>query len=221
MPYLTTEAQMYSPKHFEESDPITLQELIAHHPLGTWTTWADGELMVNHIPFHIDSGRGANGTLVGHVARANPIWKKIAASSPAVVVFQGPQTYITPSWFPSKHLHGKAVPTWNYAVVHAHGEPIAIHDKDWLLAHVRQLSDTHEASQALPWQVSDAPVDYIDKMLDAIVGIEIPIRSLQGKWKVSQNKQAADRLGTIAGLSQRSDPVSKEMAELIDVHMKA
>lgn len=210
---------MYGATHFEKSDSSVLHDLIRKHSLGIWTTWVDGELIVNHVPFLLDDTRGARGTLVGHVARGNPIWKNIGRGAPSVVVFQGPQTYITPSWYPSKHAHGKAVPTWNYAVVHAHGEPIAIEDKDWLLAHVSQLSDTHEAEQALPWRVADAPRDYVDKMLRAIVGIEIPIQALTGKWKVSQNKPAADKLGAIAGLTARADTASKEMAILIGKHM--
>lgn len=206
---------MYCPKVFEETDPSVLHQLIRNHPLGIWTTWSNNQLIVNHIPFLVDESRGASGTLVGHVARGNPIWKTIANAAPSVVVFQGPQAYITPSWYPSKHAHGKVVPTWNYAIVHAHGQPNAIQDKDWLLAHVDQLTNTNEASQASPWKVSDAPDSYIDKMLNAIVGIEIPIRLIEGKWKVSQNKSSADRLGTVAGLSVLPDSSSRAMAALV------
>ena len=209
---------MYVPKHFEERDLSVLHALIRSHPLGAWVTQTDGKLVVNHIPFLVDSKRGEQGTLVGHVARANPIWKLFSKDMDSVVVFQGPQTYITPSWYPSKHAHGKAVPTWNYVVVHAHGLPRAIEDGDWLIRHVRELSDLHESEQAVPWSVSDAPRDYIDTMVKAIVGIEIPIATLAGKWKVSQNRPLADRLGTIAGLYGRGDATSKEMAVLVEKH---
>jgi transcriptional regulator len=209
---------MYTPKHFEERDVTVLQALIKSHPLGAWVVRTGEELVVNHIPFLVDSSRGEQGTLVGHVARANPIWKSFAKDMACVVIFQGPQTYITPSWYPTKHAHGKAVPTWNYAVVHAHGLPRAIDDRGWLLKHVTELSDLHESASAVPWSVSDAPPDYIDTMLKAIVGIEIPISTLFGKWKVSQNRPLPDKLGTIAGLHQRGDANSRQMAELVQRH---
>jgi transcriptional regulator len=210
---------MYVPKHHEESDIPVLHALIRSHPLGTWVTQGDGELLANHIPFLLDPARGEFGTLIAHVARANPVWQSFSRTVNSVVAFQGPETYITPSWYPSKHAHGKAVPTWNYAVVHAHGMPRAIEDREWLLRHVNQLTDTHEAAQALPWKVSDAPPEYIDKMLQAIVGIEIPIAKLVGKWKVSQNRPEADRLGVVAGLLAREDAMSKDMASLVNKHV--
>jgi transcriptional regulator len=209
---------MYVPKHFEERDVTVLHSLMRSHPLGTWVTEAGGSLLVNHLPFLVDSVRGEYGTLVGHVARANPVWQSFSKETPSVVIFQGPQTYITPSWYPTKHAHGKAVPTWNYAVVHAHGIPRAIQDRDWLLAHVTQLSDLHESERAVPWSVSDAPSDYIDSMLKAIVGIEIPVSTVIGKWKTSQNRPLPDKLGTIAGLYERDDTISKQMAALVQRH---
>ena len=178
---------MYTPEFFEERDVTVLHALMRSHPLGAWVTHITDGLVVNHIPFLVDSTRGEYGTLIGHVARANPIWTSLTNEMACVVIFQGPQTYITPSWYPTKHVHGKAVPTWNYAVVHAHGVPCAIEDRDWLLKHVTELSDLHESERAIPWSVSDAPPDYIDTMLKAIVGIEIPIRTILGKWKTSQN----------------------------------
>jgi transcriptional regulator len=210
---------MYVPKHHEESDLAVLHALIRAHPLGTWVTQGDGELIANHIPFLLDPARGEYGTLTGHVARANRAWQSFSRSVDSIVVFQGPQTYITPSWYPSKHAHGKAVPTWNYAVVHAHGMPRAIEDPAWLLDHVSRLTASHEAGQALPWKVSDAPRDYIDRMLQNIVGIEIPITKLVGKWKVSQNRPEADRLGVVAGLLARGDAQSRQMAALVNEHV--
>jgi transcriptional regulator len=210
---------MYIPKQFEERDVTVLHALIRSHPLGAWVAQVGEGLVVNHIPFLVDSTRGEYGTLIGHVARPNPIWKSLTEKTACVVIFQGPQTYITPSWYPTKHAHGKAVPTWNYAVVHAHGVAHVIEDRDWLLKHVTELSDLHELESAVPWSVSDAPPDYIDTMLKAIVGIEIPITTLIGKWKTSQNRPLPDRLGTIAGLYQRGDASSKEMAELVQRHV--
>ena len=203
---------MYIPKHFEETDRSVLHALIRAQPLGTWVTQVDGELSAEHIPFLVDATRGEHGTLVAHVARANPAWQAFSKSVDSLVVFQGPQAYITPSWYPSKHATGKAVPTWNYAVVHAHGRPRAIEDREWLLRFVRQLTDVHEAGHALPWKVDDAPADFIDQMLGSIVGIEIPIARLAGKWKVSQNRPKADRMGVVAGLTGRGDD---EMASLV------
>jgi len=210
---------MYVPRHFEETDIGVLHALIKSQPLGTWVTQGAAGLLVNHIPFLIDAGRGEHGTLIGHVARANPVWQSFSKDIASVVVFQGAQAYITPSWYPSKHAHGKAVPTWNYAVVHAHGVPCTFEDKDRLLRHVRQLSDLHESKQAVPWSVSDAPRDFIDTMLGAIVGIEIPIAELVGKWKLSQNRPEADKLGVVAGLLAREDAQSKEMASLVKKHV--
>lgn len=206
---------MYVPQHHDESDAGVLRALIQAHPLGTWVTQSDGELLANPIPFLFDPNRGAHGTLAGHVARANPVWHSFSKTISSLVIFQGAQSYITPSWYPSKHLHGKAVPTWNYAVVQAHGLPRAIEDRDWLLHHVTQLTDTHEAGQALPWKVTDAPPDYIDRMLQAIVGIEIPLTRLVGKWKVSQNRPQPDKLGVVAGLLAREDSTATAMAGLV------
>jgi transcriptional regulator len=205
----------YIPKHFEQTDRLALQALVTAHPLGAWVTSSGGELLVNHIPFLIDRSRGEYGCLLGHVARANPVWRSFSEDTPSVVIFQGPQAYITPSWYPSKEEHGKAVPTWNYAVVHAHGIPRTVEDRDSLLRHVTQLSNRHESTEPRPWSVTDAPADYIDGMLRAIVGIEIPITRLVGKWKVSQNRPAADIPAIAAGLRTRDDSDSQSMANLV------
>ena len=188
---------MYLPAHFEETRADVMHALLRAHPLATWVVQGADGLTVNHIPFLIDPVRGPHGTLVGHVARANPVWQQLGAS---VAVFQGPQAYVSPNWYPSKHAHGKAVPTWNYAVVHAHGTPRAIESRDALLEIVTRLTLAHEGHQAAPWAVSDAPADYIEQLLKAIVGIEIPIVRLTGKWKMSQNRSSADRRGVVAGL---------------------
>jgi transcriptional regulator len=206
---------MYLPTHFAETDPAVLHALIRDQPLGAWVTPGADELIVNHIPFYLDANRGEHGTLVGHVGRANPVWQSLPQAMPSVVIFQGPQAYISPSWYPSKQADGKVVPTWNYAVVHAHGTPRAIEDRVRLLEIVRLLTDTHEGGRTAPWQVADAPPDFIDKLLAAIVGIEIPIARLSGKWKVSQNRPQADKLGTAAGLEASGEDEAARMAQAV------
>lgn len=210
---------MYVPKTFEEQDPHVLHALVAAHPLGTWVVHANDELVVNHIPFLLDTSRGAFGTLVAHVARANPVWRSLNHDTRSVIVFQGPESYISPSWYPAKQEHGKVVPTWNYAVVHARGIPRVIEDASWLHQHVTALSDVHEQGRATPWQVSDAPPDYIDALLKAIVGIEIPVDAMVGKWKTTQNRSLQDRQGTIAGLHEQGDARALEMAALVQRHV--
>ena len=193
---------MYIPPHFEEKDPAVLRALVRAHPLGAWVT---SSLVVNHIPFLLRDDK-----LVGHVSRANGVWKSLAGES--VVIFQGPEAYITPSWYASKKEHGKVVPTWNYAVVHVHGTPRAIEDRDWLLGLVTELTDTHEAGEAKPWKVTDAPPDYVQAQLKGIVGIEVSIRAMVGKWKASQNRSPADRAGVVEGLGNRGDADSAALA---------
>jgi transcriptional regulator len=211
---------MYIPQHYEEADIAVLHALMRSHPLGAWVSESGGALVVNHIPFLVDSSRGEFGTLVGHVARANGIWHSFSKTVTSVVVFQGPQTYITPSWYPTKQAHGKAVPTWNYAVVHAHGIPAVIEDKEWLLEHVRQLSEVHESERPKPWAVSDAPPDFIQSLLNGIVGVEIPITRIEGKWKTSQNRSQADKLGIVAGLDEHNDDNSRKMSALVMRHAR-
>ncbi|HYD59247.1 MAG TPA: FMN-binding negative transcriptional regulator [Noviherbaspirillum sp.] len=209
---------MYTPRQFEETRIDVLHRLMKAHPLAALVTLGDSGLLVNHVPFLIDDTEGQFGTLKAHIPRANPVWRQLSDSVEAVAIFQGPESYITPSWYPSKHADGKAVPTWNYAVVHAHGHPRVIEDAQWLLNHLTELTDEHEADQALPWRVSDAPRDYTDRLIEALVGIEIPISRIFGKWKVSQNRSRSDRLGVAAGLESRADERSREMAELVMQH---
>jgi transcriptional regulator len=203
---------MYLPKHFEVTDASAIQAVVRGCPLATWATVVDGLPVVNHVPFLLDTTRGEHGTLIGHVARANPVWRTPA---PSVLIFQGPDAYVSPSWYPGKHEHGKAVPTWNYAVVHAHGVPQVTEDRAVLHRIVSHLTSVHESTQAQPWAVTDAPPDYIAQMLGAIVGIELPVQRWVAKFKLSQNHSAANRLGAIAGLTQRAadHPVAALMQE--------
>lgn len=205
---------MYQVAAFREERVEVMHALIAAHPLAVLVSSAGGSLEANHIPLLIDPQLSPQGTLQGHVARANPLWKQ-RHDAEVLVVFQGPQAYVTPSWYAEKRATGKVVPTWNYAVVHARGRLIIHDDRDWLRSLVSRLTDRQEAGRAQPWAVSDAPDDYIERMLGAIVGIEIPIRQLEGKWKFSQNKPEADRAGVIAALAQSDDPRDRAMAALI------
>jgi transcriptional regulator len=191
---------MYLPKHFEESRTEVLHDLIARHPFGTLVTLGADGLDANHLPFELVPGEGPLGTLRAHVARANPVWREASGDVDALAMFEGASAYISPSWYPAKQEHGKVVPTYNYIAVHAYGPLRIVDDPAWLLALVERLTGRHESSMDKPWKVSDAPRDYIDKMLAAIVGIEIPIARLQGKWKVSQNRSEADRAGVAEGL---------------------
>lgn len=195
---------MYCPAHFAESRPEVLHALLHSHPLATLVTMGGiGDLPglnADHIPMILETA--ADGTLVlrGHVARANPMWKTVRTDVEAIAIFQGPQAYITPSWYPTKREHGKAVPTWNYVTVHARGPLRIVHEADWLRAQVETMTRQQEAVFAEPWAVSDAPADYIEKMLAAIVGIELTIGTLEGKWKVSQNQPEENRTGAVQGL---------------------
>jgi transcriptional regulator len=190
---------VYTPSHFDESRPGPLQQLLHDHPLGLLVTHGPQGLDANPVPFLYDPQPDGAGTLTAHVARANPVWKE-AADSEVLVVFQGPQAYVSPNWYPSKFENGKAVPTWNYIVVQARGKLVIRDDVEWLRHFVTRLTQRHESRQAVPWQVSDAPADYLNAMLRGIVGIEIPLTSLRGKWKMSQNHPAANREGVARGL---------------------
>jgi transcriptional regulator len=190
---------MYTPSHFDEQRPGPLQQLLHDHPLGLLVTHGPQGLDANPLPFLHDARPGGPGVLTAHVARANPVWKD-AAGSEVLVVFQGPQAYISPNWYPSKAENGKAVPTWNYIVVQARGTLVVHDDVEWLRALVTRLTARHEATQAVPWTLGDAPPDYLAAMLRGIVGIEIALTSLRGKWKMSQNHPAANRDGVAQGL---------------------
>ena len=192
---------MYLPKHFEESRAEVLHELIRAQPLGLLVTLNDAGLQANNVPFVLDADpAGGPGILRAHVARANAVWRETRGDVEALVVFQGPQAYVSPGWYPSKAEHGRVVPTWNYVTVQARGPLRAIDDAAWVHAFVTRLTTRHEAVQARPWAVADAPPDFIETMTRAIVGIEITLTALTGKWKVSQNRSAADRAGVVSGL---------------------
>lgn len=189
---------VYQPPQFREDAQAVQHALIRAHPLGLLITGGAGGLTANPIPFLIDA-TGAHGTLRAHLARANPQWQDLAVAETCLVVFQGPQGYVTPSWYPSKRAHGRVVPTWNYATVHAWGRPRVIEEPDWLQRQITDLTALQEAPRAAPWAVSDAPEPFVAAQLRALVGVEIPITRIEGKWKMSQNRPEADRDGVAAG----------------------
>lgn len=205
---------MYLPAHFEESRIEELHALMRGHPFATLVAHGEDGLTANHLPLHLAPETGSFGTLQGHVARANPLWQQFTDTE-VLVIFNGPQAYVTPSWYATKREHGKAVPTWNYVVVHARGRLRAIDDPAWLRRNLEALVGGHEAGFAEPWQISDSPPDYIDRMLTAIVGIEIVIIDLKGKWKISQNQPALNRAGVVAGLRAQGTADAAQMAELV------
>lgn len=207
---------MYMPKHFDEPRVDVLHALMREQPLATLVTLTALGLEANHMPLLVDPEPGPYGTLRGHVARANPLWRDFNAGIDVLAIFTGPDAYISPSWYPSKQAEGgKVVPTWNYVVAHAKGT-LQVHDDPvWLRWHLEQLVATHEARLPVPWKVTDAPAEFIDKMVGAVVGIEIPIRSLQGKWKMSQNRSASDREGVVHGLRATGDAEALDVANLV------
>ena len=209
---------MYLPAHFEETRPAVLQHLLRAHPLGQLITLAaDGAPVANPIPFLYDPQRGPLGTLLGHVARANPVWRDTAsgggAGQAALVLFQGPDGYVSPNGYAAKREHGKVVPTWNYATVQARGPLRVLDDAAATRALVTRLTQVHEAAQPRPWAVADAPDDYIATMLKAIVCIEIPLLALVGKYKLRQNRSAADQAGVVAGLHAGGAPGQQALAD--------
>ncbi len=203
---------MYRPPAFREDRLDVLHALIAAHPLGTLITSGPGGLIANLVPFTLDRVRGPLGVLRAHLAKANEQQAALAAGAETLVIFQGAESYITPSWYPSKAAHGKVVPTWNYVVVEARGRPIVTTDPDWLREQIAELTDAQEAKRQHPWATSDAPAEYIDGQVKGIFGIEIALDTLEGKWKTSQNRPEADRLGVERGLSAEG---RSEMAGLV------
>lgn len=203
---------MYQPPHFREDRLAVQHALIRAHPLGLIITAGPAGLQANPVPMLIDADASEKGTLRAHLARANPQLQELAQVEECLIVFQGPQHYITPSWYATKRETEKVVPTWNYIAVHAWGRPRVIDDVEWLRQQVAELTASQESARSAPWAVGDAPADFIASQLKAIVGIEIPIARIEGKWKVSQNRSAVDQAGVIAGLR---DEGSEAMADAV------
>lgn len=194
---------MYNPAHFTLHDPAEMHRILRTHPLGMLVTAAEGQLDANHIPFELDPAVGPLGQLTGHVARANPLWQQCPSGTPVMVVFRGAQAYISPNWYPSKHETHRLVPTWNYEVVHVHGRLTVRDDEAFVRGVVARLTRRHEAAEPKPWKMGDSAPEYIDGMLKAIVGIQIAIDRLEGKSKLSQNRETRDRAGAAQTLLER------------------
>lgn len=206
---------MYIPPSNAEHSPEVMLGFIEAHPLGALVTSSPEGLFATHLPLVLDRSRGEHGVLQGHVARANPHHRQATAGE-ALVIFQGPDAYITPSWYPAKAEHGRVVPTWNYVAVHVHGALRFIDDAGFLRRHLELLVTRHEAGREHPWSVDDAPAQYIEAQHRAIVGVEIEITRLEGKWKMSQNRSAADIDGVVRGLAASPRATDRAVAEIVD-----
>ena len=205
---------MYSPPQFAEKDQTVLRALIEAHPLGLLISSSATGVLANPVPFLVSASDGVT-TLRAHVSKANEQWRHIEDGASVLVVFQGTNTYVTPSWYASKAEHGKVVPTWNYAMVQARGSAAIHQDAEWLRQQVGELTDRHETDRSAPWQVNDAPEGFVAAQLRGIAGIEITVSELTGKWKVSQNRPQADRTGVYDGLMQDGE---NGMADLVELY---
>jgi len=205
---------MYTPAHFAIKNPEVLHRIIREHPLGALVTLGPDGLDANHIPFEMDVTHGALGLLTAHVARANPVWQQCRDGAEVLVVFRGNESYISPNWYPSKHESHRQVPTWNYEVVHVHGRLAVMDEQRFVRGVVARLTRTHEAAEPVPWKMGDSAPEYIDGMLKAIVGIQVEITRIEGKAKLSQNREARDRLSAADTLLARGEQaLGREMRE--------
>ena len=207
---------MYLPNHFAQTDLTVLHTLMRQQPLATLITEANGEPVADELPFVLDAQQGPHGTLKAHVARANPLWKAHPVGRKVLVVFRGPQAYVSPSWYPGKAEHGKVVPTWNYTVVQASGFLRVVEgDADWLRQQLDALTLLQEAPRAKAWALADAPPDYAARMMGAVVGLEITLTQLVGKFKLSQNHPPESRQAVANGLAGEPLDAARQVAKLI------
>jgi transcriptional regulator len=209
---------MYIPRANEEKRVDVMHALMVAEPLAALVTFGGSGLFASHVPMVLEDDGSEFGVLKCHISRANTQWRDFNPAVDALAIFAGHHHYITPNWYPGTKEHGKEVPTWNYIVVHAYGSLKVIDDKDKLLAHLNSLTSIHEAASPVPWKVSDAPEDYIKALLNGIVALELPIRRLEGKWKVSQNRTESEREGVIKGLGELDTPESMAMKDLVEEH---
>lgn len=206
---------MYTPSAFKDDELGSLHALIEQTRLAILVTHDEHGMQASHVPLLLRADQGAHGTLYGHLAKANPQWHALENGAQALVIFPGADAYVSPAFYPAKAEHGKVVPTWNYVAVHAYGVAQVFNEPQRLLEVVSGLTDKHESGRVSPWAVADAPADYIDKMLGAIVGFALPIERLEGKRKLSQNRSAADIAGVRDGLAASADAKDQELAQLM------
>ena len=207
---------MYIPEAFQQSDVGAMRELMSAHPLATLINHSSNGLNANHLPLYLLDAPAPLGTLQGHVSRANPLVAELEEKGEVLAVFHGPDAYVTPSWYPAKRDTGKAVPTWNYAAVHAYGTVRLIEEGAWLRDHLEMLTDHHEVAFPEPWSVNDAPAEFTERLMGHIVGIEIAVTRLEGKWKVSQNQPPQNRAGVVEGLRSMGCDDASAMADLVE-----
>ena len=205
---------MYIPKHFQQHHRKKLKDLLRQYPFATLITYVNEEVEAHHLPMVLTCRAGKD-VLQGHIAKANSLWQNLPNNSTVLLVFNGPNVYISPSAYPSKAVTGKAVPTWNYVTVHVKGRLTYIDEPAWLLNMMNRLTHQHEVQQAEPWSMNDAPKEYITGMLQAVVGIEITVESLIGKWKISQNQSEENQQGLLTALAKSHDSYAPAMIELI------
>ena len=206
---------MYTPKDFLVDDLPTLHADMQRNSFAALVTLTSNGLVATHLPILLDPDRGPFGTILGHVSRANPQWQHTDSTTEALLIFNGPDTYVTPNWYPAKQETHRVVPTWNYAAIHAYGPITFFHDPERLREIVTRLTDLHESTFPTPWKVTDAPANYIDGQLKAIVGFELPITRLEGKRKFNQNRSAADQAGVVEGLRSLNDPTKSAVADFM------
>jgi transcriptional regulator len=207
---------MYIPRANQEDRIPVIHKLMQDQPFASLITMGTSGLFSSHIPMVLERDGTPFGRLKCHISRANQQWKEFSPSIEALAIFSGPQHYITPSWYPEKLETAKVVPTWNYAVVHAYGHLKVIEDSEWLMAHLESLVNIHEASFPVPWKIGDAPADYVASLVKGIVGLEMVIERLEGKWKVSQNRSEQDRVGVAEGLADLNTEESLAMKTLVE-----
>lgn len=208
---------MYVPSHFKEDDAGKLQQYIRDYGFGLLVVADDDGIEANHVPFYLSTEQeGTLGQLQCHLARNNPLWRRLHDGARVLAIFQGPDAYVSPSWYATKAETGRVVPTWNYLAVHVEGSARIIEDSDWLKLHLQRLTDKHESGMASPWAVDDAPADFVEGLAQAIVGVEIRIETLMGKLKASQNQPERNRVGVKAGLEAGEGAQGRAMAKFID-----
>ena len=210
---------MYRPDEFRIDDVGRMHKLMRARPFASLVSNGTAGLYASHLPTVLKD-EGSYGVIECHLARANPHWKDIAGGNEVLMIFHGPEGYIPPNWYPSKAEHGKVVPTWNYAIVHAYGRSETMQNRDWLRRHVGQLTAQQEQTQAKPWAISDAPQSYVDAMLRGIIGFRLVITRIEGKWKMSQNRELNDQLGVMNGLGQRAEGDDLEIADFVSGNLK-
>jgi transcriptional regulator len=212
---------MYTPVQFKVGETGDVHALMRAHPFATLITYGSDGLVATHLPTVLKVDEASPlGRIECHLARPNTQWKTFAADVDALMIFQGAEAYIRPGWYPSKAEHGKVVPTWNYAVVHAYGRIEVMDDKDWLLAHVGELSDQQEAPYAARWATTDAPAEFLERQARGIVGMKFVITRLEGKVKMSQNREARDSEGVVRGLTERGERQDAAAAGLVEAKMR-